>query len=622
MNPQARNYNLNAIAASAPKKPSTWASLKSLLALMSGDRPKLILAFLNIVVNSVLNLLSPLIIGLTIDHYITHRDFDGVLRNGAILLGIYGLAFATRYFQTTLMGGYGQRILFTLRNAIFNKLQELPVAFFNQNKAGDLISRVNNDTDRLNQFFSQSLMQFIGSIAIMTGAGIFLLAINLRLGIAAMIPAAVLWVFTKGVSPWVKRKNAANLKSVGGMSAEIQESLNNFKVIIAFNRRDYFRKRFDEANKTNYATAVSAGLANNLFTPVYGLLSNAGQLVVLAFGIFLIAKGFFTIGLLVSFLSYINNFYSPLQQLAALWANFQVALAGWDRISGILSMQSDLETLPALSALPPAGPHPAKPAALAPANIPAPAAGRAASNGSAAHLLEFRNVSFHYPDGKEVLHNNSFVLDRGKTYALVGPTGGGKTTTASIIARLYDPTSGTVFLDGRDIRSYVPAERTKKIGFILQEPFLFSGTIRENILYGNEQYSNYSNEQLAAVIHDANLETLLARFDKGLDTQVVSGGDGISLGQKQLIAFMRAVLRNPDLLILDEATANIDTVTEQLLETILKGLPDTTTRVIIAHRLNTIESADEIFFVNSGEITRAGSLDQAVDMLLHGKRVS
>jgi len=205
---------------------------------------------------------------------------------------------------------------------------------------------------------------------------------------------------------------------------------------------------------------------------------------------------------------------------------------------------------------------------------------------------------------------------------LVGPTGGGKTTTASIIARLYDPTEGAVLLDGKDIRTYPTPERTRKIGFILQEPFLFTGTVRDNILYGNEQYQDYSNEQLSAVIHAANLETLLSRFDQGLETPIVSVGDGISLGQKQLIAFIRAVLRNPELLILDEATANIDTVTEKMLEEILRKLPDTTTRVIIAHRLNTIENADEIFFVNAGEITRAGSLDQAVDMLLKGKRVS
>jgi ATP-binding cassette, subfamily B, bacterial len=605
MNPRNQNYNLN--SASAPQqKVSTWASLRGLLALMSGDRTTLILAFINIVANSVLNLLSPLIIGHTVDRYILHHDFDGVLRNAGWLLLIYFLAFATRYYQTRLMGGYGQRILFTLRNAIFNKLQELPVAFFNQNKAGDLISRVNNDTDKLNQFFSQSLMQFIGSIAIMTGAGIFLLSIDIRLGAAALAPGLLLWLFTKLTSPWVKRKNAANLQSVGGMSAEIQESLNNFKVIIAFNRRDYFRNRFEDANRKNYSTAIRAGLANNIFAPVYSLGANLGQLIVLGFGIYLIATGHFTLGLLISFLSYVNNFYNPLQQLASLWANFQVALAGWDRISKILSLESDLETK-----------H------MQAADRQERTQGRTDLQiASSDALLEFRNVSFSYPDGKEVLHNISFRLERGRTYALVGPTGGGKTTTASLIARLYDPVSGLVMLDRKDIRSYPPAERTKKIGFILQEPFLFSGTVRENILYGNERYKDHDNDQLAAVIREANLESLLIRFDGGLDTRVVSGGDDISLGQKQLIAFMRAVLRDPELLILDEATANIDTVTEQLLDNILQKLPTTTTRVVIAHRLNTIENADEIFFVNSGEITRAGSLDQAVDMLLHGKRVS
>ena len=236
--------------------------------------------------------------------------------------------------------------------------------------------------------------------------------------------------------------------------------------------------------------------------------------------------------------------------------------------------------------------------------------------------MEFRNIHFSYDESREILHNINFKLEKGKTYALVGPTGGGKTTTASIIARLYDATNGTVLLDGKDIRTYEPAERTRKIGFILQEPFLFTGTVRENILYGNEKYVDYTNDQLEQVIKEANLGTLLAIFEQGLDTKVTSSGDSISLGQKQLIAFMRAVLRNPELLILDEATANIDTITEKLLSDILNNLPDTTTRVIIAHRLNTIENADEIFFVNSGEVIPAGSLDHAIDMLLQGKRVS
>ncbi len=237
-------------------------------------------------------------------------------------------------------------------------------------------------------------------------------------------------------------------------------------------------------------------------------------------------------------------------------------------------------------------------------------------------LLTFENVSFRYPNGKEVLHRINFSLAQGKTYAFVGPTGGGKTTTASLMARLYDPTVGTIYLNGRDLRSYSPAERSAKIGFILQDPFLFTGNVKENILYGNDFFREHSNGQLTKILRETGLEILLQRFDQGLETRVQTSGDSISLGQKQLIAFMRAVLRRPEILILDEASANIDTVTEQLLDDILDKLPASTTKVIIAHRLNTIENADEIYFVNSGKVTHAGSLHEAVNLLLSNKRES
>jgi ATP-binding cassette subfamily B protein len=213
-------------------------------------------------------------------------------------------------------------------------------------------------------------------------------------------------------------------------------------------------------------------------------------------------------------------------------------------------------------------------------------------------------------------------LKKGHTYAFVGPTGGGKTTTASLMARLYDPTEGHILFNGRDIRSLEAAERSEKIGFILQEPFLFTGTLRDNILYGNEKYLHHTNDELRKILEDHGLSNLLARFERGLDTKIATSGDAISLGQKQLIAFIRAVMREPQMLILDEATANIDTVTEQMLEEILKKLPKGTTKIIIAHRLNTINNADQICFVNGGEITLAGSMEHALEMLLHGKRKS
>ena len=587
------SYNLNLdIKEEKKKKKLGFNLLKKLVAHMVEEKKILLVAFLAMLITAVLNLAGPIIIGHTVDNYIQTGRFHGVLVFSVILLAMYIIALVAGYLQTKLMGSVGQRMLYNLRNSVFQKLQELPYDFFNQNKTGDLISRINNDTDKVNQFFSQSLMQFLRAILIMIGSGIFLLSINPELGAATLLPALFIWGLTKFLSPWVKKKNAVNLKSVGYLSSEVQESLNNFKVVVAFNRRDYFRKRFAIANSDNYSTSVKAGIANNLFLPIYTLFSNIGLLIVLALGIYFISIGQFTIGLLISFIAYVNSFYNPLRQLASLWANFQLALAAWERIGKILELESNLPVV------------------------------ESDYFDETATLVSFRDVSFSYPNGSEVLHNITFNLKKGKTYAFVGPTGGGKTTTASLISRLYDPTKGKVLLEGRDIRSYSAEERVKKIGFILQDPFLFSGTIRENILYGNEEYQTLQNGELTKIFRESGLESLLQRFENGLETKVNLSGDGISLGQKQLIAFMRAVLRKPDLIILDEATANIDTVTESLLDDILQKLPATTTKVIIAHRLNTIENADVIYFVNTGNVTRAGSLSDAVDMLMKGKMAS
>ncbi len=590
------NYSLSKTDLEKEKKKGVLTTAwRRLVPLMAEEKRPVAFAILAILINSLVTLIVPIIIAHIVDDYIANRDFHGVLVFSGVLAGIFMIGLISRYAQIINMGGVGRRLLFNLRNKIFEKLQEMPVAFFNQNKAGDLISRINNDTDKLNQFFSQALIQFAGNIVLIIGTGIFILIINFKLGLVALIPAACALIATQLISPWVKRTSLKSLRTLGGMSGEIQESINNFKVIVAFNRLDYFRDKFKEANEANYSASVKAGVASNIFNPIYVLASSLAQLIVLAYGIYLIALGQLTIGLLIGFFLYVNNFYDPLRQLASVWSSLQLALAGLDRIFEVLKLESDIKTMPPCEA---------------------------EKTSSSSTRLEFKNVFFGYEENHNVLEEINFSLEKGKTYALVGPTGGGKTTTASLMARLYDPSKGAVFLEGKDIRCYPSSERVQKIGFILQEPFLFNGTVGENILYGNERCQAYDKKQLDEILKEANLSKLLSRFPEGLNTKIVSSGDSISLGQKQLIAFMRAVLRKPDILILDEATANIDTVTEQLLEEIIAKLPSQTTKVIIAHRLNTIENADEIFFVNAGRITQAGSMDEAINLLLHEKKQS
>jgi ATP-binding cassette, subfamily B, bacterial len=572
-------------------KSSLRAGTKRFVPLIVPERGYLAVAMAAMLVSSGATLVGPVIIGRAIDTYVRLKESRGLLLSSVLLLAVYLIGVAASYTQIRTMGGVGRRVLFSVRNELFAKLQELPLAFFTENKAGDLISRVNNDTDKLNQFVAQALMQFVSSLFLMTGVAVFVLSLNFRLGIAALLPAIGVFAVTKATGAWVKRRNMRSMQTLGGLSAEIQESLQNFRVIVAFNRLDYFQRKLQIANDTNYNASVSAGFANNIFMPMYGFAHNLAMLLVVAYGIILIGATETTAGLLIGFLLYVNNFYGPMRQLATVWSSFQLALAALDRISEVLALESDM---PVLAAGPP----------------------------ESASVVQFRKVHFQYPGGKEVLHDITLELGKGKAYALVGPTGGGKTTTASLMARLYDPTAGSISLDGCDIRSVPPAERARKIGVIPQEPFLFTGTVRDNIVYGNEDYANYSTEQFAAVLEKSNLSSLLSRFPEGSETKVNSSGNSISLGQKQLIAFMRATLRSPELLILDEATANIDTVTEQLLEDILAKLPPLTTKVIIAHRLNTIDKVDQIYFVNSGAIALAGSMEHALEMLLHEKRAS
>ncbi len=586
------NYTLKFFDKDTREKLHFWRLARQFWHILKDEKSKLIIATISIAVNSAASIAAPFILGYTIDHFIIQKNLNGLTNFSLILAGIYLITFATNFIQVRTMGTLGQNILFKLRNSLFSKIQSLPLKFFNQNKLGDLISRINNDTDKLNQFFSQQLNQFVGNIFTLIGIGIFIFFINYRLAMVTLSAAIFLFIITSIISPWIARRNRLSLQSLGGLSAEVSESLNYFKVIVSFNRRDYFRENFNHSNTENFQMSFRSGIANNLMGPIYDFSGNLATLLVLLYGIFLITQGQLTIGILISFLSYTDRFYGPLRQMASLWAGVQTALAAWNRIFEIQHLKSDMEILPE------------------------------SKEKDTKSMMHFENVVFGYDEENPVLKKVNFNFLEGKTYAIVGPTGGGKSTIASLMSRLYDPQKGTVYLNDCDIRTYQPKDLSQKIGFILQEQYLFTGTVGENIVYGNLEFKKYSKKKLEKLLSELNLDSLINKFEDGLDTKIVYNSESISLGQKQLISFIRAIIRRPELLIMDEATANIDTVTEGLLQTIINKLPKNTTKVIIAHRLNTIKNADEIYFVNNGQVVTAQSLEHSVEMITKSNKNS
>lgn len=581
------NYNLSQYT----KQESLWTSSKMLLGYLGKDRYKMIWAILIVLFNSAVAIVTPYLIGKATDDYIVNNNLPGLTSIILSLVVLYLASLSTSYFQMTLMGGVAQRMLYRLRQSIFNKLQSLPVAFFQANKAGDLTSRINNDTDKLNQFLSESIMRFLGNIFVIVGIGIFVLTIQLQLGLVMLASTLIIFILSKLIEPMVSKANKVGAAATGNLSGQIQESLSNFKVIVAFNKRQYFTDKLDEFNQDNYKGTVKASIANSIYKPIYDSAGNIANALILLYGLYLISQGTITIGILIAFLSFAQKFYGPLQIMGTIIGNIQMAMASWQRITTILNLENDLMLVP-------------------------PQTNSTRTN----QLMQFDDVSFGYTAEKLVLKNISLSLLSGMTYAIVGPTGGGKSTLASLMSRLYDPTSGTIYFKGQDIRSYPPEVLTASIGFILQDPLLFTGTIGENIRYGNDKLQNCDDEIVSKYITDAGMAVFLDKFPEGLATVVTS--ENITLGQKQLIAFMRVILRKPELLILDEATANIDTVTEQLLNKLIELLPKSTTKVIIAHRLNTIKAADTIMFINNGQIEEAMDFDHALHLLDHAKRVS
>ncbi len=565
--------------------PSFEESLATILPLFVGETRNLIIIIITVLINIGTGVITPYIITRAIDGPIANKDIQTLAIMSLGLVILYIISAIAAYGQARIMGYVSQRVLFRLRAKVFSSLQSLPIDFFNRNKAGDLISRINNDTNKINQFLSEGVLRFTSLFFSLIGIAAMMLYLNWQLASIVFILTAIILIITRIATPFIEGVNKVGLENQGALSSEVQEGLLNFNAIVAFQIQDYYQNNFNKISQAVYSSKIQTNILNDSIAPLYTFVANLSQIILLAIGVSFILSGSITIGLLIGFLAYAQKFFEPLRILGSIVGSLQGALAAWTRVQEIISLESNLILEEDKSGL---------------------------KKRKTKHILEFENVSFGY-DEKQILKNMNFNLEQGKTYALVGPTGGGKSTTASLMARLYDPQKGLVKLYNKDIRTHTAEDRTKAIGFILQEPFLFSGTIGDNIRYGNPDLANKSNAELIEILKDNNLLDLISDFEYGVATNIEN--NAISIGQKQIISFIRVLLRRPQLLILDEATANIDTVTEQNLQDIINQLPDTTTKVIIAHRLNTIKKADQIFFINQGILTPAEDFQHALNLI-------
>ncbi len=554
------------------------ATARRLVGEMASYRGRILIGFGFVVVGAVAQAAGPLLIGRAIDHAILRGDRPGLTRIMLALLAVYAVGTLASRGQVWQVGAIGQHVLASLRARLFDRFQRLPLGFYDRRPVGDLMSRVINDVDTLNQLLSQGLTQLVGSLFSLIGILIAMLTLDLPLALVSFLIIPIMLLVTTSFARRARTAFRTTRETVGDVTAELQEEITGVREAQAFNRTEENIARFRTRNAANRTANVQAVAITSAFSPVIDVLSTLATALVIGFGGYLVFHGNLTVGVLAAFLIYVQQFFRPIQLASQVYTQMQAALAGSERIYAILDEEPEAADPPGTPAL-----------------------------GHVAGAIAFAHVTFAYNLDQPVLHDVSFQIAAGQTVALVGQTGAGKTTIANLIPRFYDVTNGAVLVDGQDVRAVTRTSLRRQIAIVLQEPFLFSGTIAENIRYGN---LDATREQIEDAARAVDAHGFIAALPDGYDTVLGAGGGTLSQGQRQLLAFARAILAEPRILILDEATSNIDTRTEATIQRALGTLLAGRTSIVIAHRLSTIRSADLILVVEGGEIVERGTHDE------------
>ena len=564
------------------KPKSTWQVALRLLKLLKPYSKEISVAMGLVVLSGVSQGVGPFLTGMAIDRFIIKGDAAGLtlLMLSLLLVYIVG-ALATRW-QVLMMSTTGQKLLANLRQSLFIHIERLSLQYLESKQAGELMSRLVNDIDALNNFLSQSLIQMIGALFALIGIGVAMILVNWKLGLAVLVMLPVLLLTTNYFSRIAKRAFRITRETIGDVSANIEEQISGVRVAQSFNRTDQNIREFAERNAANRDANVNANAITSAFNPAMEVLIYIDLAIVAAMGGYMVINGTGTVGIVVSFLQYVQNFFRPIQQITQLWTQAQSAFAAAERVFTLLDLEPDILDAPEAQDIP-----------------------------VIAGNIGFHDVTFAYETDQAVLCNIDLSVKEGQTVAIVGPTGAGKSTLVSLLARFYDPTRGKVTIDGYDLKDVTQSSVRSQMGIVTQEPFLFSGTIIDNIRYGK---LDASDEKVYSASKAANAHGFIEKLPKGYDTEVGERGKLLSQGQRQLIAIARAVLVDPRIVILDEATASIDTRTEVLIQRALDGLLKKRTSFVIAHRLSTIRNADLVIVIDDGEIVERGTHEELLRM--------